>query len=466
MLKCCLSDRSQLGVRNVVSNFKVVGKTARINIKRRLWAVDCRVDQDVSYKGNDNSILSTYITAGPLLCPLLSPNLPIYEGAGGHPSSCTSQSLHLVTRTESSFKTILLPNTNHQTHRSNTTTRPTAHPLQNQPSSIMAPNNSPIITLEEHFMSQAAQETLSSKTATLKQAPGGLWDKFTELGPVRIKDMDAGRVTLQVISHGPGELSPPQCRSANNQLAAAVRSHPSRFVGFASLPMGHPAEAAAELRRTCIGGGGIGFVGALVESHTDAGRYYEGPEYDTVWEAASELDVPVYIHPTWPSDAVFEAGFRSESVPDDVALAISAFGFGWHSDVAMHIIRLYAAGVFDRFPGLKIIIGHFGEMIPYMLQRIERTAGRWGRTRSFRQVWDENIWLTTSGNWSLDPLATILRNTKKDRILYSVDYPFAANEAGLKWLEELEASGLVSTEELEGIRWKNSSRLLKLEVKA
>lgn len=314
-------------------------------------------------------------------------------------------------------------------------------------------------------MSKAAEATLSKNNEGLKHAPG-LWDKFTELGPVRIKNMDAGKVTLQVISHGPGELSPEQCRAANDQLADAVRSHPDRFAGFANLPMGHPDEAAAELQRMCSGAAGVKFVGALVENHMDAGKYYEGPEYDVVWMMASELDVPIYIHPTWPSDDIFEAGFKSATVPDDITLAISAFGFGWHSDVAMHIIRLFGAGIFDRFPKLKIIIGHFGEMIPYMLQRIERTSGRWGRTRSFRQVWDENLWLTTSGNWSLDPLVTILRNTKKDRILYSVDYPFSANEDGLKWLEELEASGLVSTEELEGIRWKNASTLLKLDVKA
>ncbi|KUI53249.1 2,3-dihydroxybenzoate decarboxylase [Cytospora mali] len=323
----------------------------------------------------------------------------------------------------------------------------------------------PIITLEEHFMSKAAAANTNKKIESLQRVPG-LWDKLTELGPVRIKNMDAGKVSLQVISHGPGELSPEQCRAANDQLVEAVRNYPARFAGFANLPMGHPEEAAAELQRTCSGAAGIKFVGALIENHTDAGKYYEGPEYDVLWQTASDLDVPIYLHPTWPSDDVFNTAFKSTTVSDDITLAISAYGFGWHSDVAMHIIRLFGAGVFDRFPRLKIIIGHFGEMIPFMLQRIERTADRWGNSRSFRQIWNENIWLTTSGNWSLDPLVSILRNTKKDRILYSVDYPFAANEDGLKWLEELEASGLVHNEELEGIRWKNAARLLGLDVKA
>ncbi|KAG8164079.1 hypothetical protein KVR01_005997 [Diaporthe batatas] len=319
----------------------------------------------------------------------------------------------------------------------------------------------PIITLEEHFMSEAAEANPHAADEALKKIPG-LWDKFTELGPLRLKDMDAGQVTLQVISHGPGDLTPDQCRAANAQLAQAVQTHPERFAGFAALPMGHPAEAATELRRTCSE---AKFLGALVDSHTESGTYYEGPEYDALWQAACELDVPIYIHPTWPSERQ-SSTYRSKAIPDQVSAAISAFAFGWHSDVAVHVLRLYAGGVFDRFPMLKIVIGHFGEMVPFMLQRIERISSRFGRTRSFRDVWDQNMWLTTSGNWALDPLACILRNTKKDRIMYSVDYPFASSEDGLKWLEELEGSGLVSKEELEGIRWKNAARLLKIEVEA
>ncbi|EFX02124.1 amidohydrolase family protein [Grosmannia clavigera kw1407] len=277
--------------------------------------------------------------------------------------------------------------------------------------------------------------------------------------------MDSGKVTVQVISHAPGDLSVDACRQCNDQLAEAVRLNPGRFAGFAELPMHEPQEAARELHRTCAGKdhGGLAFVGALVDSHTDSGLYYDGPEFDELWETATRLDVPIYIHPTWPSTALFGA-YKSPHISDDVTTAILAFGFGWHSDVALHILRLYAAGVFDRFPKLKIIIGHMGEMIPYMLQRMQRTSSRWGRERSFREVWDTNLWLTTSGNWALDPLACILRNTKHDRIMYSVDYPFAKSRDGLTWLEELEGSGMVSEEELEGIRWKNAARLLKLNV--
>ncbi|KAL4990812.1 hypothetical protein BDW68DRAFT_153398 [Aspergillus falconensis] len=321
----------------------------------------------------------------------------------------------------------------------------------------------PIITLEEHFLSRAALASPNALNEKMRAIPG-LFDNYTELGSRRIADMDAGHITMQVISHGPGDLSPDQCRETNNQLAEAVRAYPTRFAGFAELPMHEPQEAATELRRMCSGAfEGIRFVGALVDSHTEGGTYYDGPEFDVLWEEATELDVPIYIHPTWPSQQLFTA-YHSPNIPEDVNAAILSFGFGWHSDVAVHILRLYAAGVFDRFPKLKIIIGHMGEMIPYMLQRIERVSSRWGKERSFREVWDHNLWLTTSGNWALDPLACILRNTKHDRIMYSVDYPFARSADGLKWLEELEESGMVTEEVLEGIRWRNAAQLLKLSV--
>ncbi|KAF3770806.1 amidohydrolase 2 [Cryphonectria parasitica EP155] len=325
-----------------------------------------------------------------------------------------------------------------------------------------SPTQRPIITLEEHFLSKAATKHPHPRNADFKAMPD-LFDRFTELGPKRLQDMDQGQVTMQVISHGPGDLTAAQCRACNDQLAEAVRAHPGRFAGFAELPMDEPDEAARELRRTCGPDAGVRFVGALVDSHTESGLYYDGPAFDVLWAAAAELDVPIYLHPTWPSAQLTEA-YRSPALPDAVTTSILAFGFGWHSDVAVHVLRLYAAGVFDRFPGLKIVIGHMGEMIPFMLQRIQRTSARWGRARSFREVWDSNLWLTTSGNWALDPLACILRNTKRDRIMYSVDYPFARSPDGLKWLQELEESGMVSEEELEGIRWKNAARLLKVDV--
>ena len=136
----------------------------------------------------------------------------------------------------------------------------------------------------------------------------------------------------------------------------------------------------------------------------------------------------------------------------------------------MHVLRLFAAGVFDKFPRLKIIIGHMGEMLPFQLDRIIRVANnQWPMAgvkleKKLRQVWDENIWITTSSAWSLDPMRCVLRNTKIEHIMYSVDYPFTTNEHGLRWIDELETSGLVTEDRLDLIAFKNAENLLRIKA--
>lgn len=106
-----------------------------------------------------------------------------------------------------------------------------------------------------------------------------------------------------------------------------------------------------------------------------------------------------------------------------------------------------------------------GEMLPFMLDRIVQLSPRWGKhVRSFKDVYDTNIYITTSGNWSVDPLACILRNTKLDHILYSVDYPFARNEDGLAFMHALQSSGLVTEDQLEAIAYKNAEKLLRVKA--
>lgn len=128
--------------------------------------------------------------------------------------------------------------------------------------------------------------------------------------------------------------------------------------------------------------------------------------------------------------------------------------------------KLFAAGTFDAFPKLKIISGCTGEITPSMLDRILQLSPRWGqRERNFKTVWDESIWFTTSEVWIVDRIACILRNTTIDRILFSVDYPFAKNEDGLKFMKDLQASGLVDDKQFAQIVSVNAMALLALEKK-
>ncbi|EXJ57575.1 hypothetical protein A1O7_07923 [Cladophialophora yegresii CBS 114405] len=326
----------------------------------------------------------------------------------------------------------------------------------------------PLITLEEHFFSTAMLTgSTSSYSEQLKHVPG-LSEKLADLGDLRLESMEAGKVSLQIISHAPGPMSAARCRAANDQLAEAVKNNPDRFVGFAVLPVSDPAACPGELCR-CIKE--LGFVGALIDNHaikdgSASPVYYDNSEYFPLWQAAQHLDVPIYLHPTWPTDSMLDLLYTGPDIPLAASKSISSSGFGWHSDVATHILRLFAAGLFDRLPRLKVIIGHMGEMLPFMLERVYQLSPRWGpRQRPFKQVWDENVWITTSGDWSINPMACILRNTRVDRVLYSVDYPFARNEDGLKFMHELEASGLVTPDQLEMIAYRNAEKLLGVKHK-
>lgn len=321
----------------------------------------------------------------------------------------------------------------------------------------------PLITLEEHFFATSVASNPDTNKAYVEQFKHvpSLETKLKNLSDVRLKDMEAGKVSFQVISHGPtpGSPSPQQCIEANDQLAAAVADNKTRFAGFAVLPMSHPEESARELERTVKQ---HSFVGALIDNHV-LGKYFDGPEYRPFWQKAQELDVAIYIHPTWPSDDM--APRYSGNFTDGASRSLSASGWGWHTDTGLHFLRLFASGLFDEMPKLKIIVGHFGEMLPFMFERICALSRRWGNIkRDFATVYKENLWITTSGVWGLAPMATILMNTPIEHVLYSVDYPFAKNEDGLDWIEKLEASGMVTREQLEMIAHKNAEKLL--DVKA
>ncbi|KAI9682584.1 MAG: hypothetical protein M1822_006882 [Bathelium mastoideum] len=320
----------------------------------------------------------------------------------------------------------------------------------------------PFITLEEHFLSVPIWKATEAKySEQLKHLPK-VREQLRDLDDVRIQEMDNGNIALQVVSHAPGggALGLQENAAANDQLAEAIKRHPQRFAGFATLPMIHPPEAAAELER-CVKQ--LGFVGALVDNHA-AGKFYDEKAFWPIFEAAEKLDVPIYLHPNFPGDEL--AAHYKGNFTDGAALSMGTSGFGWHSETALHVMRLFAAGVFDAFPKLKIIVGHFGEMLPFMLGRICQLSVRWGdRKRKFQQVWDGNIWITLSGVWSVDPMACILRNTKIERILYSVDYPFANNQWGVDFMKDLQQSGLVNEEQYRMIAYQNAETLLGVKAK-
>ncbi|OBT86007.1 hypothetical protein VE02_06393 [Pseudogymnoascus sp. 03VT05] len=316
----------------------------------------------------------------------------------------------------------------------------------------------PFITLEEHYVSVKARET--DAVDDYASFPQHMVTKLRSLSDERIQDLDKGNVSLQVISHSPGTRSLAVCSAANDELAAAISKNPTRMAGFATLPMKEPAQAAKELER-CVRD--LAFVGALVDNHAD-GQFYDDERFWIVFEKANELDVPIYIHPTYAADSMMD--HYKGNYEDAIAVALSAYGWGWHADTGLHILKLFASGLFDRFPEVKIVIGHMGELLPFQLERVIAISDRFGKKRGLREVWNKNIWITTSGMFALAPLACLLQTTSIDRVLYSVDYPFSSNEKGLEFFKEIEKSGLIAGEDLEKFAFRNAEDLLRVKARA
>lgn len=169
--------------------------------------------------------------------------------------------------------------------------------------------------------------------------------------------MDQHSIDVQVVSHSSGLRTLDECRSANDDLYKATDAHPDRVAGFAFLPVAEPAFCGEELRR-CVNE--LGFKGALIDHQTWKGTYYTGPEYNSMWQAFEELDVPCYMHPTFLAEHQIQALVPGEEVSKPAQKAITSSSWGWHTDTASHVLQLHAAGVFDCFPKLKLVLGHFG----------------------------------------------------------------------------------------------------------
>lgn len=317
----------------------------------------------------------------------------------------------------------------------------------------------PLITLEEHFVSSALPPG-ADELGQHMELPPQLQSKLLDLDSARIKDLDAGSISLQVLSHGPLDANASVCAKVNDGLKAAIEKYPKRLAGFALLPMAEPEAAAKELER-CVKD--LGFLGALVDNHLH-GRFYDDEFFWPIFAKAEELDVPIYIHPTFASEEMM--GHYRGNYHENVAKALSAFGWGWHADTGLHFLKLFCAGLFDKFPKLKIVIGHMGEMLPFQFDRCVGVSQRMfpNRERGLKEVWDENLWITTSGMFSLPPLKCLLEVKGKEKVLFSVDYPFSANEKGRQFVKEIEESGILTEEELKAFGYGNAERLLKVKL--
>ena len=321
------------------------------------------------------------------------------------------------------------------------------------------------ITLEEHYVSPSFLEGpgkgLKEEAKNPASYIGRLFGQLCDLGDKRIAEMNAAGIDVQVLSlNSPGveqldaEQSKKIAKQTNDFLAGAVKSHPQRFAAFATLPTADPKAAATELERTVRD---YDFKGAIINGHVK-GRYLDDKFFWPILERAEALHVPIYLHPTQPPQGVIDASYSGFD-PAITNMLIGA-GWGWHIETAVHVIRLILGGVFDQYPELQIIIGHMGETLPFMLQRMDRIMST-ETTRLKRPMSTylrENIHYTFSGLNYTSVFLLLLMEVGVDRIMFSVDYPYASMAQGKDFLDKLP----VSAADKDRIAHENAERLLKI----
>lgn len=319
------------------------------------------------------------------------------------------------------------------------------------------------IAIEEHYLYEPLRSYVPSLPKRADVAKKNI-DRLLDVGEERIELMDRAGIDIAVLSHSfnglQGVTSVPEAialaRAANDALAEQIAGN-DRFEGFAVLPMQDPEAAAAELHRATRE---LGLVGALVNGYTDTASgealYYDMPEYRLFWAELESLDVPLYLHPRFSPPGQLHA---YDTYP---FLRAGAFGFG--VECALHSLRLMLSGVFDAHPGLKIVLGHLGETLPFILHR---TAVRMKDVESPNQepvthYLHRNFHITTSGIFNVPSLIGALLEMGGDRILFATDYPYESMEESSAWLDDLP----ISPDQRRKIAYDNACKLFGLEKRA
>ncbi|MBP2199017.1 amidohydrolase family protein [Pantoea cypripedii] len=286
--------------------------------------------------------------------------------------------------------------------------------------------------------------------------------KGVDIGQRRLQDMDDAGISMQILSVGGfPQLAPENDainlnRAANDRLAEAVTLNPSRFAAFATLPWTQPDAAEEELERAVKN---LGFKGALLNGRPSE-NFLDHPDFDNLLCLFNRLNVPLYLHPGLPVQTVQKAYYSGFS--DEVSARLSMFGWGWHHEAGIHLLRLILSGAFDRYPNLQVISGHWGEMLPFWLQRLDDSIplAASGLRRSITQTFQEQVYVTPSGMLTLPHFRFIYELMGAKRILFSADYPYQTLDGVMDFIQCLP----VSEEEKELIAFRNAEQLLGVKA--
>jgi 2,3-dihydroxybenzoate decarboxylase len=312
------------------------------------------------------------------------------------------------------------------------------------------------IALEEHFLAPGLEEYWAPTVVNIDPAiRQSLLAQLADFGGARLDAMDRAGIRRSVLSlSGPGVQREPDtaiaCRKAravNDLLAREIQRRPDRYSGFAHLPMQDPAAAAGELER-CVHE--LGFCGALINGHTN-GQYLDHPALHPFWERVEAIGAPIYLHPADPVSS-----YPAIAGCDGLKRAM----WEWGVETASHALRLVLGGIFDRFPGVTLVLGHLGETLPYLLWRFDSRARIYGlklKRRPSEYIRD-HICVTTSGMFSAEPLLCSLSALGGGRVLFSVDYPFESPDEAASFIESVPLDAGTRAD----VAFNNAERLLGL----
>jgi 2,3-dihydroxybenzoate decarboxylase len=282
--------------------------------------------------------------------------------------------------------------------------------------------------------------------------------RLPDITEYRLADMDENGVTMQVLSLTPpgvqmqpdAAIAVRDAQHANDALAAIVDAHPTRFGGLAALPLQDPAAAVREARRAMHD---LGMAGFLVNGHT-CGHYLDEPQFRVVWAALEELGAALYLHPT-PA-AAGEWGIP-QGRPE-----LNGPLYTWAAETAGHALRVIVGGVFDDFPGARLILGHMGEFLPFHMPRLDdqiqniSTAVKLKRAPSEYVI--DNLAITTSGVMDDDSLQAAIKAMGIDNVIFAIDYPFEKSSEAVAFLR----NATLSPSQRQKIAHGNAERILRL----
>jgi 2,3-dihydroxybenzoate decarboxylase len=314
------------------------------------------------------------------------------------------------------------------------------------------------IALEEHFLCPSFEDYWKPTVGDVDPAIyRNVVGRLSEFGERRLAAMDEAGIAHAVLSlTGPGVQAEVDtatairnARAANDFLAAEIAKRPTRYSGFAHLAMQDAVAAADELERAMTE---LKLCGAMINGHTN-GQYLDHRSLDPFWERAQALSAPIYLHPADPI---------APTPALDGYIGLRRATWEWGFETGSHALRLVFGGLFDRFPGAKIILGHLGETLPYLLWRFDSRAKLYGvkLAKPPSQYIRENFMVTTSGMCSAEPLACALSALGASRVMFAADYPFESTEEAAHFID-----GVALDEKLRNdICFNTAVRFLKLPV--